>query len=368
MNKRCQIKIEVVTPLSVGAGTSNDWIRGADYMIRGNKVYVIDLEKVVAQEIHIDKLSELLAKADEKGVDELIGDKVEKVSKFIFDLPAISTNPIKTFLRSQLHNKPVIAGSSLKGAIRSVLFSSFRDEERDSGAVLGNIKDNTDFMRFIQIGDTEMETTSLVNTRLFNLWKERDKDIWHSGWKHSNNFTSKDYEPMGFNTLFECVLPGMTGIGNIKFAKDAFSSIVSDFKIGKKIKYATAKTELLTLGTEKLFSIINDATWDYLQKEKEFFSKYPEAERVNEIMEGIDDLLDQIPPKSDSSYCILKMSAGSGFHSITGDWQYEDYLKTGLRTKYVNNKPVKIPNYKSRKIVEYNGKLQLMGFVKLTAM
>ena len=368
MNKRCSIKIEVVTPLSVGAGSSNDWIRGADYMIKGNKVYVIDLEKMVAQKICIDKLSELLAKADEKGVDELIGDKMEQVSKFIFDLPAMSSNPIKTFLRSQLHNKPLIAGSSLKGAIRSVLFSSFRTEERDCGAVLGSIKDNTDFMRFIQIGDAEMETTSLVNSRLFNLWKERDKDIWHSGWKHGNNNTSKDYEPMGFNTLYECVLPGMKGIGNIKFAKDAFSNIVSDFKIGKKIKYTATKTELLTLGTEKLFSIINDATWDYLQKEKEFFSKYPEAERTNEIMECIDDLLDQIPPKSDSSYCVLKMSAGSGFHSITGDWQYDDYLKTGLRTKYVNNKPVKIPNYKSRKIVEYNGRLQLMGFVKLSAL
>ena len=354
-----------MTPLSVGAGTSNDWIRGADYIIKGDKVYIIELAKIIALGINADTLSPLLAKTDEKGICELIDDKLEQVSDYVFDLPAKSVNPIKSFLRSQLHNKPVIAGSSLKGAIRSILFQYFRTEERDCGSVLGNMKDHNDFMRFIQIGDAEMEKTSLVNSRLFNLWKEKSQDIWHSGWKHSNNFTSREYEPMGFNTLYECVLPGMTAMGNIKFVNDAFLGLVSDPKIGPKIKYTTEKKELLASGIEKLFSIINDATWDYLQKEKEFFEKYSEAERTKEIIDSIDSLLSQIPCKDDNSYCVLKMSAGSGFHSITGDWQYDDYTRTGFRTKYVNNNPVKIPNYKSRKIVEYNGMLQLMGFVKL---
>lgn len=368
MNKRHQIKIEVITPLSVGAGTSNDWVRGADFVVKGNKVYVIDLEKVVARGIRIDLLADLLAKTDETGICELIGDKLGKVSKHIFDLPAMSTNPIKSFLRSQLHNNPVIAGSSLKGAIRSVLFSYFRTGERDFNSVLGSIKDNTDFMRFIQIGDAEMEGTSLVNSRLFNLWKERERDIWHGGWKHSNNFTSREFKPVGFNTLYECVLPGSIGVGNIKFSTDAFLGIVSDPKIGPKIKYKDEKKKLLTSGVESLFSIINDATWDYLQKEKKYFDHYSDAERTNEILDNIERLTSLIPNKGDNSCCVLKMSAGSGFHSITGDWQYDDYTKTGFKTKYVNNKPVNIPNYKSRKIVEYNDGLQLMGFVKLIAM
>ncbi|MCR5140642.1 MAG: hypothetical protein K6B45_10830 [Bacteroidaceae bacterium] len=365
MNERRQLEIEVITPLSVGAGTSNDWIRGADYIIKGGKVYIIDLTKIVALGIGVDTLSPLLAKTDEKGICELIDDKLEQVSDYVFDLPAVSTNPIKSFLRNQLHDKPIIAGSSLKGAIRSILFNYFRTEERDCGSVLGNMKDNTDFMRFIQVGDAEMEKTSLVNSRLFNLWKERDRDIWHSGWKHSNYFTSREYEPMGFNTLYECVLPGMKGVGNIRLLNDAFLRLVSDSIIGPKIKYAKDKKELLASGIEKLFGIINDATWDYLQKEKEFFESYLEAERTNEIIDGIDFLLSQIPCKGDNSYCVLKMSAGSGFHSITGDWQYDDYTRTGFKTKFVNNNPIKIPNYKSRKIVEYKGKLQLMGFVKL---
>ena len=61
----------------------------------------------------------------------------------------------------------------------------------------------------------------------------------------------------------------------------------------------------------------------------------------------------------------MKMSAGAGFHSITGDWKYDDYDKTGERTD--TNGAVK-KKYKSRKIAEFNGKLQLMGFVKLRAI
>jgi hypothetical protein len=68
---------------------------------------------------------------------------------------------------------------------------------------------------------------------------------------------------------------------------------------------------------------------------------------------------------SDGSSCLMKMSAGVGFHSITGDWQYDDYDKTKLWTdgRHAGKK-----KYKSRKIAEYNHRLQLMGFVRLHAL
>ena len=106
-----------------------------------------------------------------------------------------------------------------------------------------------------------------------------------------------------------------------------------------------------------MFSIINDHTKDYLRKERNFFSRYT-AERTDDVVESIDKLLETIP--HDNSFCILKMSVGSGFHSITGDWQFKDYNDTG----YQSGKK----KYKSRKVVEYDGKLQLMGFVKISQL
>jgi hypothetical protein len=111
-----------------------------------------------------------------------------------------------------------------------------------------------------------------------------------------------------------------------------------------------------------LFQVINDVTKAYLQKEQAFFQKY-DAERSDEVLSCIESLLSMIP--SDGSSCLMKMSAGVGFHSITGDWQYDDYDKTKLWTdgRHAGKK-----KYKSRKIAEYNHRLQLMGFVCLHAL
>ena len=59
------------------------------------------------------------------------------------------------------------------------------------------------------------------------------------------------------------------------------------------------------------------------------------------------------------------MSAGSGFHSITGDWQFEDYSRTGVWDFGRNQGKQK---YESRKIAVYGEHFDLMGFVKLTAI
>ena len=111
-----------------------------------------------------------------------------------------------------------------------------------------------------------------------------------------------------------------------------------------------------------MFQIINDVTKEYLQKEREFFQKY-DAERSDEVISCIESLLSLIP--ADGSSCLIKMSAGVGFHSITGDWQYDNYDKTKLWTEGRNAGKKK---YKSRKIAEYNHRLQLMGFVRLRAL
>lgn len=59
------------------------------------------------------------------------------------------------------------------------------------------------------------------------------------------------------------------------------------------------------------------------------------------------------------------MSAGSGFHSITGDWQFDDYSKTGTWT---NGKNTGKQKYKSRKIAIHDDKFDLMGFVKISLL
>ncbi len=355
-NKRYNIELEVVTPLCVGAGGENDWVKGADYVEKDGKVYVIDL-KWFYDEIGkdgIDKLSQAYATSNMDGILSLIGNKLESVSRYIFDSPETSENPIKTFLRTQLYNRPLIAGTSLKGAIRSALFKEFRPEgpkDRDSKEnekAFGGIQDN--LMKFLQVGDIEMAETTLVNTKVFSLIGSGDS--WDGGWKDTlNGKNLRTYNPQGFNTLYECVYPGETGLGTITYAVNAATSKVSE------------KQRLQQGGIEELFRIINQRTREYLDKEKKFFEQYP-ANRSEEIIDCIDMLSEELDNMmSDNKSCLLKMSAGVGFHSITGDWQCKDYTNTGFYGEKHRHAGKK--KYKSRKIAEYDRKLYLMGFVAL---
>ena len=357
-DKKYPIELEVITPLSVGAGNDNEWMRGIDYVQKDGKVYVLDIQKASVQGIDIDRLTSLFLNSNEAGICKLLGDKLKSVSRYIFNSPVSTTNSIKAFLRTQLYGKPVVAGSSIKGSVRSALFNYLRDNENTNEEVFGNMKDGTDLMRFIRIADVEMPSTALVNTKLFNLRKEGSE--WSGGWKHGMNETTGQFKPNGFNTLYECVTPGKKGIGTIILAGGEYE--LMERNVGKPISHSQKKKELLGGDLRVLFRAVNSVTKDYLRKEKAFFENYP-VERSDELIDCINTLLDMIP--ADGSSCLLKMSAGVGFHSITGDWQYDDYSQTGLWNDYKNAGKKK---YKSRKTAEFNSHLQLMGFVRLTAL
>jgi hypothetical protein len=357
-DKKYPIEFEVITPLSVGAGNDNEWVKGLDFIQKEGEVFVIDMQKVAAAGVDVEALTALFLKSDDSGICQLLGSKICELSRYVFDLPVKTENNIKTFLRTQFYDKPLVAGSSIKGSIRSALFNYLRTDEEKNEEVFGTMKDGTDFMRFIRIGDVEMPSTVLVNTKLFNLRKGGEE--WLGGWKQLMNKTIGDYNPVGFNTLYECVAPGEKGFGNISLAVNAFSLLE---KFGNaRSPYAGKKRTLLNEPINCLFQVINDVTKAYLQKEQAFFQKY-DAERSDEVLSCIESLLSMIP--SDGSSCLMKMSAGVGFHSITGDWQYVDYDKTKLWTdgRHAGKK-----KYKSRKIAEYNHRLQLMGFVCLHAL
>lgn len=357
-DKRYPIELEVITPLSVGAGNDNEWVKGLDFVQKDGKVYVIDMQKVAAAGIDVGALTTLFLRSDDKGISQLLGNKIVELSRYVFDLPAKTENNIKTFLRTQFYDKPLVAGSSIKGSIRSALFNYLRTDEQKNEEVFGTMKDGTDFMRFVRVGDVEMPSTVLVNTKLFNLRKENTE--WLGGWKQFMNKTTGDYNSIGFNTLYECVAPGNKGLGNISLAANVFGLLEKEGQ--GKSPYASKKRALLNEPINRLFQVINDVTKEYLQKERAFFLKY-DADRSDEVLICINSLLSMIP--TDGSSCLLKMSAGVGFHSITGDWQYDDYDKTKIWTdgRHAGKK-----KYKSRKIAEYNHHLQLMGFVRLQVL
>ena len=362
INRNYKVQATIITPLSIGQGNEKDWMPGIDYVVRDNTLYHLDLEKMYHAGIDISRLTSIFVTGNARDVITLIDNRLQSVSDFQMEMPVSRTyNPIKTFLKNNLTGRPVLAGSSLKGAIRSALFNYFRDNEKSNKDVFGDMKAGTDFMRFIRVSDFDFTGTRLYNTVIYNLRSNGDE--WQGGWKHAlRNGTDGQFNPVGFNTVYECLVPGDVAEGKILMSKVLFS------RMGINQPHYQIKQQLMNDESPNiaLCDIIKDYTYNYLLKEYDFFEKYQNgANNTNLIMNSITKLTDIINDLEPDE-CVIKMSAGAGFHSITGDWQYNDYYdEPGIHNDPRNIRNFGKKKYKSRKIVQVGKKLSLMGFVKL---
>lgn len=392
-NIRKNIQFEAITPISIGAGSDYDWIYGMDYIINDQKLYVIEMSKVIRAGVDIEEYCGLLQNQAIGELERLMKSKIASISQSpdkIFDAPIEDyRDPVKTFIRT--NGVPYIPGSSLKGALRSIVtnylleninkvnykngrFKTLIPDKKPGkykdADIFGEVKDGEDFMRFIQVSDIKVGTTILLNTKVFNLQGEGDQ--WSGGWKLSGSKTTTTFCPKGFNTIYECICPQEKAEGSITFATNAFDLMQSKLTVSTQRKQNLMDKQY---GLTQWFHVVNQHTLSYLQKELAFFKAYP-TDRTAEIETCILRLISSINDSKDA-YCVLKMAAGSGYHTITGDWnQYsDDYVNNGKWEDQYEMKRMGIAldhknkhRYKSRRIVEYNGNLQLMGFVKLTPL
>lgn len=372
INKTYHLELECVTPLHIGAGSEADWILGVDFLYSDQQLCKINIRDVIKLLGGNQQLLNVLSSSNNRNESMIacIGkENLELLSDFSNELPKgwsidYFSNPVKSFLRNSLTTNPLFAGSSLKGAIRSILFSYLRTNERerkDIDFLFGKASEGTDFLRFIKITDGEFDRTTFVNTKIFNL-----RTPYESGWKHSGRSTTDKFNNIGFNTVYETLVPGDKSAVRISYLSDDILEKLS----GKIFKSFNEKKMVLMSDISFLFHIINDHTRNYLKKQLSFFKKYNQAERSKDIIDSIEELLKRIP--DDNEGCLLDMSAGSGFHSITGDWMFNDFSITEIDSNRGRSRGLGIDtsgrlskSAKSRKIAIYNDTLNLMGFVIL---
>ena len=376
INKKYRVTAQILTPLHIGAGAEKEWILGMDYIVQDGYLYHINCIDGLDKD-ELSKLTSAFLNGDNKAAKQVLRPRLNDICDLKLKIPIENIPSVKSFLRNELSGNPIIAGSSLKGAIRSILFTYLREKgEKTNNDVFGNLNDGSDFMRFIRVGDIEFphNSTELVNSKIFNL--EGGQGRWQGGWKHKGGFdgeTNSKFKLTGFNTIYECLPVGVKSSGSILLADALFN--IAKSKI--RFSYQEKKENLLSSPISSFCEIIRRHTKKYLQKELEFFEKFQQAEYVDYLYADdknfsgcivlLQGELDNLKPNE----CILKMSAGSGFHSITGDWQFDNYTQGTFDRK--NNKGEHVLP-KSRKIaITYDGEgndkdlfLDLMGFVKLT--
>lgn len=384
VNKNYTLGIKVLTPLHIGGGAEKDWVSELDFIQNGNRVYKINQRKLMSQfENSPNDLAEIFSGNAGVSLSQKLGKNIESVSERIFDFPFNASRELKAAIKTGVESKPFIPGSSIKGAIWSILFKHFGGNESNVKTLMGKTTDGSNFMRFIKISDAPFDETILVQSKIFNLFNTTQTgNNWKGGWKHGGNWTDINLASTGrwseevnsrFATTYE-VIPSQQ-VSEISL--NLGSEQLRNYKDNTGYNFSSKMTELVDGGEKKLFEIINNHTKSYIQKEIDFLSKY-ENQETPKIIESFEWLKSQI--SEDNNFCILKMAAGSGFHNITGDYQFNDYdlplwtendyRKYGISRR--RKEKLKGKMFKSRKIAiqKQQGQLHFspMGFVLLAPL
>jgi len=384
--------IRTLTPTHVGSGetllSNYEYLSFPDY----GEIGIID-DKKVLQLIGKENLSAWVSTLDDKGnlLDYLhtrTGGNLEpeRVSQRTLmaagTMPNLSTGKA-TELREQIHTagKPYIPGSSLKGSLRTAMLrlyieedgnNDFYDNKYNTRDRRGRFNDteilkrhfgndpNHDIFRLIRTGDSLFEKTNCLLSRSINLMGR--------GWKFDD----------GIQQYIECIPAHEETTLRISF-NELLEKTAATKRLKRRPKHRGGhwepyhlfpKKKVADLHPEKLFYFVNQHTSILIEDELKFWENeksYPDeiAEYIG-ILEDLKSDIAQLNQGKTADTCILRLGWGSGFKSMTGDWQVDKFLDRDFDQLIKELRPkhnINLPYPKTRRMAE-NG--MPLGFVRIS--
>jgi len=334
------------TPVHVGSGEKLGQI---DVILQRNQCIVIDIESLL-QELK-DNTRALNEFADGRfNISDFL--KQYQISPASVQKYAIQ-NPdniksryinIQENIKTGMGN-PIIPGSSIKGAIRTVLLwhllqsgderkisilihnalNSDAKKEKAAGSLIKEFfgpNPNYDFLRGLHVGDVQFQMTDmqLVESKVLNLI---DPNIF--GWKKMgrDGFTSSDHKKA--TPIFcEALGEGATATGRLKIDDFLFENRTCVKELG----FFNNK-ELLA----KLPERCNGFAKAFINSEIEFFKNC----KMQAMVKFYSDIRNEIP--EDNKAFLLHLGWGTGWKSMTGNW-IDDESLIQIRERFDLGKPI----------------------------
>lgn len=366
-------RVEVLTPTHVGGASENHWQAGLDFITRDSKTWILDFEKL-GRSFPVELSRALAGESNSQTLNDLLrGKNLESYALKSFT-GSVSYGEIKRHIFNGLDGKPFLPGSSLKGSVSSIFLNHFyrKFDLRGGNDIVKNVLGNFEnsIMRFFQFTDVSFEESQLIPTKIFNLQKNNGR-VWEGGWKQSGRETNSQFSPSGFTTTYECIEPRQNAELTISFKHKKVGQLYNPAlpgSLNSAMPPAHTGVWLTSFDFEKFCKLVNGHTLAFLGKEIAFFEKYSFDANTESVLKNLRALSVEAQNLDSAKECILRLAAGSGFHSITGDWQYDDFVETGDHDRGKNAGKRK---YKSRKLAfdkDSAGQWEFwpMGFVKLS--
>lgn len=364
MNQNHSVKIKILSPVHIGAAAEKNWQRGADFVHTNGQIYILNQQKVweSLDDKQRNRYIDFLGTGNLRDVEKLLVDNIDlkDVATTVFDYGGkLQSREIKTSMRDG-NGHAYIPGSSIKGAIASALFHHLQQNKQKDFANEPTVKDllgtfDRALGRYIRPYDSTPIETEVNDVDLYNLYKHGKN--WRGDFKND------------FRIVLETFKTDTEGEMRLSLATD-----LAEFMTKRKPDGTLLPSYFNeTLGgnaVETLFNIINIYTHTHAKLEHAYFTQYNDQREINLVLEQLEEIMAETENPLNVRSCILRLSFGSGFYGITGDWRFKDHLET-IETPdkrnliYNRDTRQKEPaRYKSRRLVfPYNG---LMGFVRLS--
>ena len=355
-----RLGLEILTPVQCGSG--QEMFRELDYVEKEKQVFVVDqpqsFNTIASSDTQLDtlltgssKLSDLVILAGEH---------------FGYALPVLSGSNHKVPDRFKAHLKdamfrPYIAGSAIKGAIRTALIADFiRNllQANDQPQILlkGKLPNkpvnpkfafqilqkeligkepNQDIFRALHVKDAifTAKELCLADIRWLNLTGLPSKEI--ASWRNMSNKKNLVKWQEASGVYAEMLKP---------HSLTSFELQWDDFLLSNTKAWNANQTavNILPINFEGLKAKLNQHALYRLENEIAFYKKYGVLATQKEC-----ELLQQKIAQDDSN-AYLQLSWGSGWRGMTGDWLPVE-LAAEMRTLFKLGKP-NMPFPKTRRL------------------
>lgn len=367
--------VEIVTPVHVGMAQEKNYVRGLDYVLETNGQDAILkylnqknlLERLQERPEDLTGYSAKLAAGQPVAIENFLTSKKLLTEQTILKSVKVQGQPDEIRRTYQTGTGQfVIPGSSLKGAVRSIVYTKLKSRLGRAATdeqMFGKITDN--LMRYLQVPDIVMtqDSVKIYGTKVFSADGNPKESNGFGTWKHKGGRGGHrdDFSEKGFSFFYEAIMTKSKSTLPLRLASG----------LPEKLRqHALNDTPNFDLFDRKsgrwLIDLIRNHTENYLQKEAVFYSKFlnDDLNKLTTINDRIQSLRDY---NQQHNSCLLRVGAGVGFHSITGDWQLrslDHFSDRNLRDHAVANKTRKFTYTFSEQHDDYI--FYPMGFIKLT--
>lgn len=358
-----QCELTTISPVHTGSG--DKYLKNFDFLYErekrneNGKIEVFNRKKLFSI---VEKGGEKLINSYTVAIEEGLIPEWFKENKINIKDILVHSFPAKRAPRDisvQLRDgtgHPMIAGSSLKGAIRTAILAKlFQESDNDIKNIIKNSKNDKsinqsllgkdaklNLMRSLTVGDFHFERGNLEL-----------QQIWITRLTSPYNFAGK------FPVTIEQLKSSSMTTGLISF--DDY--LGTEATVGKAREYFNFPVKL---DKDWVIQAILNKTRKTIDSELQFLTG-KKGNSINELRKFYNDLSKEVDGLKDDEV-ILQLGWGSGWRGMTGQLLEPKDLTPTHRQKLnlaKKKKYLKFPFPKSRKTVNLDGSVMSMGWVKL---